>query len=192
MIRRIAAALAGGITLMGATQAQAASTSGLTFRPFSADQTMVMNGKTTQSKVYVTADAIRTEGDKITIARLDKQVIWIVTPAAKTYIEMKLSGQMLAAFVESAKDAQIVRTPAGSEQVGSYNCDKYNVKITWQGNEYDSVEWDAKELGGFPVKSAATDGSWTKTYDNIKIGPQDPSLFTVPDDYRKIALPFSM
>jgi len=57
-----------------------------------------------------------------------------------------------------------------------------------QGKTYNSLEWAAKELNGFVVKTADEKGSWSNEYQNIKLGPQDPSLFELPPDYKKLSL----
>jgi len=75
-----------------------------------------------------------------------------------------------------------------AEQVGAYHCDKYRVQATLEGKVYTSLEWDAKELDGFPVKQAYEKGGWSQECQNVKLGPQDASLFEVPADYKKIDL----
>jgi hypothetical protein len=91
----------------------------------------------------------------------------------------------MAASMEGAK---VEREALGSEDVGAYHCDKYRVKATYEGKIYTSIEWDAKELGGFPVKQADEKGKWSKEYQNVKLGEQDPALFQVPPGYQKIDL----
>jgi hypothetical protein len=91
-------------------------------------------------------------------------------------------------MASSMEGAKVQRDPLGSEQVGAYHCDKYHVETTFDGHVYKSLEWDAKELGGFPVKQADEKGSWSKEYQNVKLGPQDPSLFEVPAGYKKLDL----
>jgi hypothetical protein len=88
----------------------------------------------------------------------------------------------------SAEGAKVERQSLGTEQIGAYHCDKYRVQTTWEGKAYTSLEWDAKELDGFPVKQAGEKGEWSKEYSNVRLGPQDPSLFEVPSDYKKIDL----
>lgn len=160
---------------------------------FSADQIKVMIAKTSASKVYSTEKAVRIEKEErgkqsITIMRLDQKQVWILNPAQKTYIDM---GGMGAAGTEMASDmagAKVEREPLGSEQIGAYHCEKFRVKATYKGQTYTSIEWDAKELGGFLVKQADEKGTWSKEYQNVKLGPQDPSLFEIPSGYQKIDL----
>lgn len=56
------------------------------------------------------------------------------------------------------------------------------------GPRQSRIEWDAKELGGFAIKMSDEKGTWTKEYRNVKLGPQDASLFEIPPGYKKIDL----
>jgi len=160
---------------------------------FSADQVQVMGKRTTTSKVYSSDKAIRIEKEErgkqsITIMHLDRKAVWVLNPEQKTYMDMGGIGQAGMEMASSMKGAKVQRDPLGSEQVGAYHCDKFRVQTTYEGHVYTSVEWDAKELNGFPVKQADEKGSWSKEYQNVKLGPQDPSLFEVPSGYQKIDL----
>jgi len=158
---------------------------------FSADEIRTMGKEVTTGKVYASADAVRTEGERkgkktISIVRLDKKVIWNLMPDQKMYMELPYMGS--ADVASMAKDAMIEKESLGSEQVGAYHCDKYRVKATYEGKVYTSLEWDAKELNGFAVKKGDEKGHWTTEYQNIHLGPQDPSLFEVPAGFQKFSL----
>ena len=160
---------------------------------FSTDQVQVMGKRTTTSKVYSSEKAVRIEKEEkgkqsITIVYLDRKAVWVLNPAQKTYIDMGGIGAAGAEMASSMEGAKVQRDPLGSEQVGAYHCDKFHVQTTYEGKVYNSVEWDAKELDGFPVKQADEKGSWSKEYQNVKLGPQDPSLFEIPAGYQKIDL----
>jgi hypothetical protein len=160
---------------------------------FSADQVQVMGKRTTTSKVYSSEKAVRIEKEEkgkqsITIMHLDRKAVWVLNPDQKTYMDMGGIGAAGAEMASSMEGAKVQRDPLGSEQVGAYHCDKYHVETTLDGHVYKSLEWDAKELGGFPVKQADEKGSWSKEYQNVKLGPQDPSLFEVPAGYKKLDL----
>jgi len=160
---------------------------------FSADQVQVINKKTTTSKVYSSEKAIRVEKEEkgkpsITIMHLDRKSVWVLNPDQKTYMDMGSIGAAGADMASSMEGAKIQRDPLGSEDVGAYHCDKFHVQTTYEGRVYNSIEWDAKELDGFPVKQADDKGKWSKEYQNVKLGPQDPSLFEIPAGYQKIDL----
>ena len=160
---------------------------------FSADQVQVIGKRTTTSKVYSSEKAVRIEKEEkgkpsITIMHLDRKAVWVLNPEQKTYMDMGGIGQAGMEMASSMEGAKVQRDPLGSEQVGAYYCDKFRVQTTYEGHVYTSIEWDAKELNGFPVKQADEKGSWSKEYQNVKLGPQDPSLFEVPPGYQKIDL----
>ncbi len=156
---------------------------------FSADQIHTMSGKTKTSKVYGTSNAIRMEGEEkgkksIVIMRFDRKVMWSLLPDQKMYVELPWASQ--AEWATWAKDAEVQRQSLGTESVGAYTCDKSRVQVTLQGKVYTSLEWAAKELNGFVVKTQDEKGQWSNEYQNVKLGPQDASLFEVPSDYKKL------
>jgi len=171
-----------------------ASTSAQMHKPaFSADQVQVVGKRTTTSKVYSSEKAVRIEKEEkgkqsITIMHLDRKAVWVLNPEQKTYMDMGGLGAAGADMASSMEGAKVQRDPLGAEQVGAYHCDKFRVQTTYEGHVYTGVEWDAKELDGFPVKYADEKGSWSKEYQNVKLGPQDASLFEVPAGYQKIDL----
>jgi len=163
------------------------------FRSFSANQIEVTGRTTKTGKVYssekgVRVESSRTEKPVITIMRLDQKAVWVLNPDSKTYMDMGGLGAMGMEMAHAAEGVKTEREAMGSEQVGEYHCDKYHVQTAFEGHVYKSLEWDAKELGGFPVKQAGEKGEWSKEYQNVKVGPQDPSLFEVPADYQKMDL----
>jgi len=142
---------------------------------FSADQVQVIGKRTTTSKVYSSENAVRVEKEEkgkqsITIMHLDRKAVWVLNPEQKTYMDMGGIGAAGADMAASMQGAKVQREPLGSEQVGAYHCDKYRVQTTYEGHVYTGLEWDAKELDGFPVKQADEKGSWSKGIPECEIG----------------------
>jgi hypothetical protein len=164
-------------------------------KPFSADQMVTKDRKTATSKVYATPTALRTEGVQdgkkyITILLYDRKVMWSLMPDEKMYFEMPIpaGAGVAAGMKEMMKGVQVKSEPLGSEQVGGYLCEKTRVTVTWQGVTDTTIEWAAKDLGGFIVKKQdETTGELTE-YKNIRLGPQDPSLFELPAGYKKMSM----
>ena len=69
-------------------------------------------------------------------------------------------------------------TKVGVETVNGYPCDKWQ----FSGKENQTV-WVSQQLH-FPIKTVTQEGTTTE-FSNIKQGPQDAGLFTVPPDYKK-------
>lgn len=162
-------------------------------RDFSADVVHTVGKKVTNEHVYSSDKAVRIEKDErgkhsITIMRLDRKAVWVVMPDQKAYMDMGGLGEGAMELSTGMSGAKTDRQTLGSEQVGPYHCEKFRVQTTYEGHIYTGLEWDAKELGGFPVKQADEKGSWSKAYQNVKLGAQDPSLFEIPAGYRKLDL----
>lgn len=161
------------------------------FPSFSADQIHTVGKRVTTGKVYSNGKAIRVEGEQkgkksIMIIRMDQKVMWNLMPDQKMYMEMRGFG--LNEFAGGLEGAKVERESLGTEQVGAYNCEKYRVQTTYEGHVYTGIEWDAKELNAFPVKRADEKGDWSTEYQNVHLGAQDPSLFEIPDGYKKFSL----
>jgi len=160
-------------------------------RDFSADVIHTVGKKVTNEKVYSSEKAVRIEKEEkgkqsITIMRLDRKAVYVLMPAQKTYLDMGSLGEGSMDLANSVAGAKVQREPLGSEPVGAYHCDKYRVQTTYEGHVYTGLEWDAKELSGFPVKQGDEKGGWFKEYQNVRLGPQDPSLFEIPAGYKKM------
>lgn len=181
-------------------------------QPFSADRITTANGKTTTQKIYAIEKAFRVEREvegkkQVEITRFDRSVLWRLKPADNTYVvvhtqrDWKYPGEsignewaylmyynLIPGFTDFARKLQgatVQRESLGPEQVGPYNCDKLLVRVTFKDMVYVGNEWAAKELGGLVVKAQDEKGEWLTEFQNIRIGPQDPSLFEIPKDYKK-------
>jgi len=178
-----------GMLLLGAISAGAQSPP----RDFSADVVHTINKKVTNEKIYSSEKAVRVEKEErgrksISIMRLDRKAVYVLMPEQKSYMDMGSLGEGSMELANSVAGAKVERQALGSEDVGPYHCDKFRIQTTYEGHVYTGLEWDAKELRGFPVKQADEKGSWSKEYQNVKLGAQDPSLFEIPADYKKIDL----
>ncbi len=159
---------------------------------FSADEIHTSGKRVMSGKVYGTENAFRTEmqmggRNSVAIMRFDHQVTWILMPGQKMYVEMPWRG--LAEVASTMKGATVQKESLGFEQVGPYHCEKSRVHTAFNGKSYVTIEWAAKELNGFVVKKQDEDATWTIEFQNIHLGPQDPSLFEVPAGYQKLAMP---
>jgi len=164
-------------------------------KPFSADLVKTVRSKTTTAKVNVTETAIRSEGVQdghkyISIVRYDRKVMWSLMPDTKMYIEMPIPAGADAAngMKEMMKGVQTKEESLGSEGVNGFLCDKSRMTVTWQGTTSTTIEWKAKDLGGFAIKTKNETSGDSTEYKNIQPGPQDPLLFELPGGYKKIAM----
>ena len=157
---------------------------------FSADQITKHNGKGITSKICMKDKKFRTELKEqpgYTIIREDKNVVWIVMPKEKSYMEMSLNPTQKP-MVDGKFTGEISRNLIGSENVNGHTSDKYEVTYK-EGNKVQKVyQWIAKDID-FPIKTAAVDGSWSSEFKNIKLDKQPDNLFEVPSGYKKKSIP---
>jgi hypothetical protein len=114
-----------------------------------------------------------------------KKVIYQIIPGMKGYCEMPiLDGSATTAGAE----AKVVRKSQGMETVEGYACEKMLTTVTSaDGTKTDITTWEAKPLGGIPVKTEipTPDGKMTMLYKNIKTGKPADSLFEIPAGLKK-------
>jgi hypothetical protein len=160
-------------------------------KAYSADVTVTTkDGMRMEGKIYSDGDKIRNETnmngmDMVTIIRKDEQKIYTVMPAQKTTMEMpydpaKFKGRMATSF--SSDDTFEV---VGPETIDWVPCTKY--KVTDKDKQVVFFWLDLANK--VPVKMASEDGSFTVSYKNYKIGPQDEALFVPPADYQVMPMP---
>jgi hypothetical protein len=157
---------------------------------FSADMVSSTQGHSTTSKVFVKDQRFRMEPKgqpTYSITRGDKQVVWMVMPDQKSYMEMKLNPSQQPKTEEKVQ-GEVSRKLIGPETVDGHPTQKYEVTHTQGGKTEKMYQWMATDIK-FPVKMAAVDGSWTMEYKNINMGTQPDSLFELPSGYKKMTMP---
>jgi outer membrane lipoprotein-sorting protein len=149
----------------------------------------------TQGKIYVKGDKIRQEfgpGEEahISILRPDKQVVWMVMPGQKMYMEMPLTAQATGKMMQMPQDEAQTKL-LGTEAVNGYAVDKYETVTKNNGKSAKHYVWLAKKLG-LPIKMTSPDHSFSMEYRNIKEGGVPDSLFEIPAGYQKMTMPTGM
>ncbi|OGW85365.1 MAG: hypothetical protein A2987_04520 [Omnitrophica bacterium RIFCSPLOWO2_01_FULL_45_10] len=154
---------------------------------FSAEMVSYSSEGSFTAKLYVSGDKSRTEmREAVTISRMDKEVVWVLMPAQKMYIEQPVDMRTAASMREKV-DGEIERKAEGEETIAGRNTTKYRVTFEVSGKRESIFQW-IDESVHIPVKTAAIDGSWSTEFKNIETGPQDPALFEVPAGYNKMTL----
>ncbi len=157
---------------------------------FSSDVVSIQAGNTMTSKIFLKDKKVRMENPAqpgFTIMRGDKDVVWVVMPAQKMYMEMKVDPAKKPK-VEEKVQGEVSRKLIGPETVDNHPTQKYEVTYTSGGKTEKMYQWMATDIK-FPIKTAAIDGSWSNEYKNIKMGGQAESLFEVPSGYTKTSMP---
>lgn len=153
---------------------------------FSADVVSTTKQGTFRGKIFVSQDKVRMEiPESISISRMDKQVVWILMPKEKKYMEQRLDPSMAAVTSEKVS-GEIERKLMGRETIDGKMTDKYQVVYKASGKTVTMFQWLAPGLK-IPVKTAAADNSWMTEYKNIKTGKQPDALFEIPAGYQKFS-----
>lgn len=156
------------------------------------------DGEEMRGKIFMKGQKIRNEFDaggqtNVSIVRPDKKVVWMLMPAEKMYMEMPITEEAQEKILIKKPEDQVKMKLVGTETVNGYECEKYEyeVPISPEGQPSKHFTWIAKKLQ-MPIKAMAADGSFSMEYQDIKVGGVADSLFEVPQDYQKMAMPFQM
>jgi len=153
---------------------------------FSADMVSTTKEGVFTGKIYVAKEKTRMEMPQaITITRVDKSVVWILMPEQKMYMEQPLKPENIAASTDKMP-GEIERKHLGTETVDGKKTKKYRIVYT-AGNKRETIFQWVDTDSGFPIKTAAEDGSWIMEYKNLKTGKQPDTLFEIPAGYQKMS-----
>jgi hypothetical protein len=153
---------------------------------FSADMVNTVKGKIITGKIFISKDKTRMEAaGNTTITRMDKNVVWILMPKDKMYMEQAFDPRTAMATSEKV-NGETERKLIGEETLDGRVAKKYQVSYNQNGKKETMFQWVAGGLA-MPVKTAAVDGSWAMEYKNIKKDKLADSLFEVPQDYQKFS-----
>jgi len=158
---------------------------------FSADVQTTVKGVTTGSKMSFGGDKWRLETTAagkttVSIARQDRKLVWVLLPEQQLYMEQKMKPEQQRGLTQRMA-GELKRQKLGSETVNGMVCDKYEVTYKEGAKRSKLYQWMSAD--GWPVRSAALDGSWRTEFNNIKKGAQPAALFEVPAGYNLINVP---
>lgn len=178
----------GTVLLLAASLVQAAE--------FTATMVTKAGGVEIPGKIYVKENKVRNEVQaggqtSIHILRPDKKVVWIIIPQQKAYVEMPITHTAQQKMLPLTEDQKAKMKKVGTETINGYACDKYETTMSHQGKPMQVFTWVATDLG-VPIKIVSEDGSFSMEYKDIKPGQVADSLFDLPQDYKKMQLPFAM
>jgi len=163
---------------------------------YSADVAGVQDGAAVSGKIYFMPDKLRMEqnaGGTKTILILDRKqkMMWILNTGEKTYGEVDLSNPAVAINMpfpdETGKPCIPMRATtcidAGRELINDRQCDRWEVTASDGEKTVKTTIWIDPTLGA-PIRWKNETGDH---YDlsNIKPGPQQDTLFQLPEGYKK-------
>lgn len=162
---------------------------------FQADMTMESTGQKVTGKTFVKGESMRQEmdtpmGKSIAIFDGTKDVMYVIMPDQKMYMEMPNDQQIILKQTESIEealgdDAEVNKI--GTENIEGYKCGKYEIKYK-DPDKGNSTVWVSEKLN-YPLKAVTetSEGTITVFYKNIKEGSVDASLFQIPSGYQKLS-----
>jgi hypothetical protein len=176
---------------------------------FSADATYREDNAV--GKFYVKGDKIRQEitskGVKlITIRRPDKQLVWVINPAQRTYMVQRggridwLTESALAAyhpeiFIGMFNAGHPSKQIVGKQKLSGFDCQEYLYSYAaspgyelrlWKTN---TIDWPLKLEMKRPNRKPPQPKVFGYEFKNVRIGKVSDALFELPKGYKEIPLP---
>jgi hypothetical protein len=151
----------------------------------SADSLLMENGERQKGTIDIKGDKYRIQRDgesEYIILRHDKNVMWVVVPGEKVYVELPLDPRRTPK-IEEKNPGEISRKLIGTEVVDGHPANKFRITVREGPKTETFYQWTATDLD-FPIKTAAEDGEWSVEFTNIKKGVSD-RVFDIPKGYQK-------
>lgn len=129
-------------------------------------------------------------GKQIVITRPDKGVMWMISPATKSYTEMKIPkvDMKKKPSIESLIRKNPNLKSLGTEKISGYVCNKY--KYNDPQTKTTGTIWVSTKLQQeLKTSIQSARGSMTMLMTNIKEAKQPDSLFAIPRGYKKQEMP---
>ncbi len=158
---------------------------------FSADRTLVIDGRTYVGKIWTMPGKERHEQAieafrPVFLLRADSPLAEVVLPQLKTIVQFALPPELRILGTPALK-----KHPAGQETVNGIATTNYAITETLPEGPATGTLWLSRD--GIPMKVA---GSFTRQQgkvsnlrwelSHVKIGPQPASLFEAPPGYSKL------
>jgi hypothetical protein len=120
----------------------------------------------------------------IQIVRPDKNAIYVVSPGAKSYLEMAFA----KSTAKEQKELAVEKTEMGKETIDGHACTRSKVVITDEdGEKHEMTIWNATDLKNFPIKSEAQEqgSKVVSNFKDVKLTKPDAKQFEVPAEFTK-------
>jgi outer membrane lipoprotein-sorting protein len=135
------------------------------------------------------------EGDlEILIIRLDRKLVWSISPEEKLYVESSLDEALgrTPAADGKLREPEVNLKTIGIETIDGVQATKQKiVGKDVDGSPIDGVVWVSEQGIVLRVDSNVVDEDGQHhtvrmELHNLRIGPQDPKLFEIPADYKRV------
>lgn len=164
---------------------------------YTADSVIGQGDKAVPGRLWRTAQALRHESEQggktqVVIARLDRNVGWLLLPDFKLAVEMSLESLNLPVDILRGGGG-VKQTVVARETVNGLKTTKVRVeRNAGPGARFDGFAWVTGDgviarLQGMG-ESKGKRGAVDMNFRNVRIARQDPRLFELPGDYRRVRL----
>src|SRR3984893_6304154 len=179
------------IALLFAPGLAAAATLGEARIGFSADRTLVFDGRVYQGKIWTMPGKERHEQAiqafrPVFLLRADNPLGEVVLPQLHTTVQFAMPPEL-----RLLRSPKLTKNPAGQETVNGIATTKYRIDETVPEGHAEGNLWLSRD--GIPMKLAgnftAKNGKVSTIrweLDHVKIGPQPAALFEPPQGYAKL------
>jgi len=142
--------------------------------------------KVSTAKVYVSGGRVRSEttvGGQTMTTLLDRgaKMMWLLMPPVGC-IEQPVTDR--SADVLGSLPADATEELVGKEIIDGHPTQKYKIRATVAGKTSEHYQWRATDLDGFPIRTAAVDGSYEQRFTKIVLKTPDAKLFEKPSNCR--------
>ena len=152
-----------------------------------AEQELFSQGKkVSTAKVYVSGGRVRSEttvGGQTMTTLLDRgaKMMWLLMPPVGC-IEQPVTDR--SADVLGSLPVDATEELVGKETIDGHPTQKYKIRATVAGKTTEHYQWRATDLDGFPIRTAAVDGSYEQRFTKIVLKTPDAKLFEKPSNCR--------
>lgn len=161
---------------------------------------MVVNGgRDGVTRLYRTPQTLRTEtpaGQQTiaVIARLDRNLAWVLIPNMRTAAELTLSEFQILPGLQPGPNTRVNRE--GDEQIEGTNVTRWRVTTEQDGRGFDGFIWTTSEGIVLRIAGEGQAQGRRSRVDiiarNVRIGRQAPTLFEIPNGYNRMQVPAEM
>jgi len=156
-----------------------------------AEQVLYSQGKqVSTSRIYVSGGRVRSEtsiGGQTMTTLIDRgaKKIYVLMPAPVGCIEQPLD-ESVAASPLAPMPAGATEELVSSEKIDGHPTKKYKMKATVGGKTREHYQWRATDLQGFPIRTAAVDGTYEQRFTKVELKTPDAKLFETPAHCRSM------
>lgn len=149
-------------------------------------------GRQSKALLKIKGDKVRIEvksgrAFSTVIARYDKNLLWLLHPAAQKYTKMSVDSldRRIPHFFRPG--LKIERSKVSEEKLAGRSAYKYKAEITDpEGNKYSGFIWESPKVDGFPLKWHDPTQGITVEWLGIETDTLPAYLFELPEKYAMI------